>query len=49
MSNQIKILTSVSDTFTDIVNSDDGYQNVDQTGTSGSASNYGYESDGNFY
>ncbi|MEG4965675.1 calcium-binding protein [Microcoleus sp. B6-A1] len=29
--------------------SDDGYQNGYQTGTSGSVSNYGYESDGHFY
>ncbi|MEG4346101.1 calcium-binding protein [Microcoleus sp. A003_D6] len=30
-------------------NSNDGYQNGHQTGTSGSVSNYGYESDGHFY
>lgn len=30
-------------------NSNDGYQNGYQTGTSGSVSNYGYESDGRFY
>ncbi len=29
--------------------SNDGYQNGYQTGTSGSVSNYGYESDGHFY